>query len=227
MRDVDFLPEWYKDSTRRKSSVQRQYLALGIVFLIMIFSNSIATRKISSANADLARIDRERGQAERFMVEFGRLNSHVAEMRAVMASAKSLKLELDVANFLAELSAVVSGEIVLQSVGLLNSDPSGKGAADEAAPVTVDDRAGGQPPVGRFFVRLVGFAHHAGQVAALIDELDKSSLFNEVNLVYSKASVLTFPGTPAWESDEAGQKLLEFEIACALVTEYGTATDEN
>ena len=54
MKEVDFLPQWYRESRRRQSSVQRQYVVLGTLFLIMVMWNAMATRSISLATADLA-----------------------------------------------------------------------------------------------------------------------------------------------------------------------------
>lgn len=219
MRDVDFLPQWYKDNTRRKLRVQRQYIALSIIFLIMIFSNAVASRKISRANADLTRSDTERGHAERFMVEFGRLNSRVSETRAALTSANRLKLELDVANVLAELSTVVSGEIVLRSVELLGRKPAELALALETAPSPVASDEAGERGADRCAVRLIGFARHADPVAALIDDLEDSATFHDVNLVYSKASAeapASAPAPSAQVSELTSQKMIEFEVSCTI-----------
>ncbi|MCH8192756.1 MAG: PilN domain-containing protein [Planctomycetes bacterium] len=224
MREVDFLPKWYKDKTRRKLMAQRQYIALGIIFLIMIFSNAVASRKISRANADLTRSDTERGHAERFMVEFGRLNSRVTETRAAVASVNRLNLELDVANVLAELSTVVSGEIVLQSVELVSREPAEQTVARETAQAPFYSDDAGERRAERFSVRLIGFAHHAGHVAALIDELENSATFRDVNLVYSKASAEALAGEPAPSaqvSEQTSQKLFEFEVSCTVAVGHG------
>ncbi len=219
MRDVDFLPQWYKDNTRRKLRVQRQYIALSIIFLIMIFSNAVASRKISRANADLTRSDTERGHAERFMVEFGRLNSRVSETRAAVTSANRLKLELDVANVLAELSTIVSGEIVLRSVEVLGRHSAEHAFAGETAPSPFDSDDAGQRRVDRYVVRLIGFTQHADPVAALIAELEDSATFHDVNLVYSKASAKVLASEPAPSgqvSEQTSQKRFEFEVSCTI-----------
>jgi len=219
MRDVDFLPEWYRDNTRRKLSVRRQYMALSIIFLIMILSNAVASRKISRANADLVRSDAQRGQAERFTVEFERLNARVSETRAAMRSANRLKRELDVAHVLAELSTVVSGEIVLQSVELRSLKPTEQTLLGETAQAPWESDDAGEPKVERFSVRLIGFASDAGQVAALIAELENSATFRKVNLVYSKASTEALAGEPAPSaqvSEQTSQKGFEFEVSCAI-----------
>ncbi len=219
MRDVDFLPQWYKDNTRSKLRVQRQYIALSIIFLIMIFSNAVASRKISRANADLTRSDTERGHAERFMVEFGRLNSRVSETRAALTSANRLKLDLDVAHVLAELSTVVSGEIVLQSVELLSLEPTEQALRGETAQAPSESDDAGERTAERYSVRLIGFASHAGHVAALIAELENSATFRKVNLVYSKAAteaLASEPAPSAQVSEQTSQKGFEFEVSCTV-----------
>lgn len=228
MRDVDFLPQWYKDKARRKRIAQGQYIALGIIFMIMIFSNAIASRRISRASADLTRSDTERGQAERFMVEFGRLNSRVSETRDAVTSVNRLKMELDVANVLSELSTVVSGEIVLQRVELLSRNPAEETITDETpqAPFGSDeaDSSDGE----RFSLRLMGFAHRAGQVAELIAELESSATFDDVNLVYSKASAEAPAGSPAPStqvSEQTSQKRFEFEVSCSVAV--GNAIEQS
>jgi hypothetical protein len=47
MKEIDFLPEWYKEGRRRRLHMRRQYAVLMVFFLAMVTYNTIATHKIS------------------------------------------------------------------------------------------------------------------------------------------------------------------------------------
>jgi hypothetical protein len=36
MKEIDFLPEWYRDGKRRESHYRTQYLAIGCLFAVMV-----------------------------------------------------------------------------------------------------------------------------------------------------------------------------------------------
>ena len=58
MKELDFLPEWYKDRRRRHSLMRRQYIALVAVFLLMMAFNLTATHRAARVAAQVTRYRR-------------------------------------------------------------------------------------------------------------------------------------------------------------------------
>ena len=64
MREIDFLPEWYKEGKRQRLHMRRQYVVLAVAFIAMISYNLTSTHRITRAGAELARLEGKRVEAE-------------------------------------------------------------------------------------------------------------------------------------------------------------------
>ena len=64
MKEIDFLPEWYKSDKRRQVSYRTQYIAISSVFAVMMLWGFISTRSISKARAQIAHLATKQTQAE-------------------------------------------------------------------------------------------------------------------------------------------------------------------
>ena len=77
MKELDFLPEWYKDGQRRRMHVRRQYAALVAVFLVMMLFNAVALHRAGKAAAEGARLENQRVGAEAVVREFDALTKQL------------------------------------------------------------------------------------------------------------------------------------------------------
>ena len=57
MKEIDFLPTWYRSSRRRQISYRTKYASLVGIFVVMMVWNFIATHLLSKATAKLARAE--------------------------------------------------------------------------------------------------------------------------------------------------------------------------
>jgi len=57
MKEIDFLPTWYRSSRRRQISYRTQYAGLVGIFVVMMVWNFIATHLLSKATAKLAQAE--------------------------------------------------------------------------------------------------------------------------------------------------------------------------
>ncbi len=69
MKDIDFLPEWYKNGVRREVSYRTQYMVLGGVFLVMTVWSLITTHSIAKARAEFDDMSAMHTQAEKVSAE--------------------------------------------------------------------------------------------------------------------------------------------------------------
>jgi len=219
MKEVDFLPQWYRESRRRQSSVQRQYLVLGVLFLIMVMWNAMATRSISLATADLAGAEPQRIVAERICYQYDELLRQVTHRRQGLRLLQDLEGGFDLASVLAELSALIDGPVVLESLEVMTerTSPSSPSRPPSVAE-TPDVTASAERPV-RFQVVMKGLALDATTVAVILKAMETSAYFRQVTLVISRnieshADRMNVPG-----SKGTAPLSLVFEIRCFLATE--------
>jgi len=216
MREIDFLPNWYTSGKRRQIGYRTQYVALVGVFVVMMVWNFVTTRSISKAAAELTLQTAIQAEAESASREFAAIKSEVTRLQNKVKSTEEIDSKIDVTSVLAEMSFLVGEKIVLNKVEFCaekfadkQGDRSDRGSAVRVARA----ESGGKdaPLVGdvRFKVVIGGVAADAGDVAALICELEDSPYFCQVYPSFSRNKKIRMG---------AGEDLQvsEFEIGCYL-----------
>lgn len=234
MKEIDFLPEWYKEGKRRRVRTRWQCIALSVVFLAMIAYNTIAGHRITAATAALDRLDEQRTQAESVMHEYEVLNKELSEYQAEIQSLERMDSRIEPAAVLAEISHIIGPHIVLSRLEFI-ADPveapeKGSKRSRSSVRAASTKRSGKeQGPLGdvRFRVVLAGVAASPEKVGELVCRLEASSFFRNVyssgfrnsNIEVPVARVPEVTGTkskkPAAEARETLQ-VSEFEITCYL-----------
>lgn len=235
MKEIDFLPEWYKSGRRRQVSYRTQYLALGGVFVVMVVWNFVATHSISKARAQYAQISTKQAEAEGLSAKFAELKSELRELRGKMEFIEEIDSKIDVASVLAEMSFLIDERIVLNKVAFDAekiederwSEPSPRaGTVVRAVRTKLNEKR--ELPLGdvRFRVVIDGVAADASGVASLICKLEDSPYFCDVVPSFSRTAEINVTSNPSLRSGtksaksgrEAEGKILvsEFEISCYL-----------
>jgi len=235
MKEIDFLPEWYKSDKRRSASYRIQCMILGGVFAIMMAWNFIAAGSVSRAEAELTRIVEGSAGIQDAARRFGEVKGRIGELQKKAAIIEKTDSRIDVASVLAELSFLVKRPTVLGRVELIaekfsraESDKDGK-RADGRLVRAVRVKAGEEAllPLGdvKFKVVISGVAPDPSDVAALICKLEDSPYFFHVVPLFSRnTEVATIAGPVGRSSNvedsrrKAGAfiKATEFEISCYL-----------
>jgi hypothetical protein len=234
MREIDFLPEWYKEGQRQQLHVRRQYAALAVVFIVMIGCNATSTHRIARANAALARLDSKRVEAETACQEFNTVTSDLNKVRAKADLIERIDSKINVAAVLAELSHIIGETVVLGRAEFaaepLADDDKGQRAGDAGVRIA-DGKSGASQNalVGsvRFRIVLSGVAVSPADVAALVRRLDDSAYFHRVYASFwrnGKVQVSTRStptlAKPRADAVSAGQmenlEVTEFEVVCYL-----------
>lgn len=242
MKDIDFLPQWYRNGQRRQVSYRAQCIALSGIFVVMVVWSLVAKHSLSRAEAELMQMVATRGQAERASVEFAGLESELGRLRGRVTFAQEIDSRIDVASILAELSFLVDERVVLSRVEFV-AEKFGQDRKSEtlqavgAVVRAVESRPGGNAaqPLGsvRFKVVIAGVAADAGDVGVLMCKLEDSPYFWQVVLAYSRDTAIKGQtGGPAGTVTEVKEKTSdtkdsvrqadtsvrasEFEINCYL-----------
>jgi len=225
MKEIDFLPKWYKSSGWRQIGYRTQYAVLGGIFVMMMGWNFIAANSISKATAELAQMAPEQVEAEYTSQEFAGIKSQVTQLQKKAGILEKIapKSSIKVADVLAEISFLIDEKIALSKL-VLSSEPlvsSTKNSRLRIANPT-------QKLLGdvRFKMVIGGVASDASDVARLICNLEDSPYFCQVVPSFSRntelkaATKLARGTTPNAKKDvrepAENRQVTEFEIGCYL-----------
>jgi Tfp pilus assembly protein PilN len=195
MKEIDFLPEWYKSGRRRQVSYRTQYIALGGIFVVMMVWSFTAMHSVSKARAQVAEMTENQAQAKRVSAEFAGIEDEIRALRQNEESIEKIDSRIDVASVLAEISYLIDEKIVLKKIELtaekfVNGQDATKststGTVIRAVRTNSNNTKG--MPLGnvRFKVVLAGVAADASDVAVLMCKLEDSPYFCQVVLSFSK-----------------------------------------
>jgi len=231
MKEIDFLPKWYKEDQRQQVYMRRQYGILALIFLAMMAYNVVVTQKTARATAELAQFEEKRIRAENALHEFNLITKTLNELQSKADLVDRIDSKIDVAALLAEMSHVIGETVVLSRVECI-AEPLPDGTQDATSNdpgVRTADRSGRSAKPGlsgnvRFKLILAGVAARPADVAALVCRLDDSAYFRQVYPSFSRNAEITVParsprtGSKAGGGNPTAEKIAtsEFEITCYL-----------
>jgi hypothetical protein len=217
VKEIDFLPEWYKSGRQRQVNYRTQVIALAGLLMIMIVWSCVAAHSISKAGAEVVQRKAMQGEAEAVSREFAGTKSEMAGLQEKVKSMEQMDAKIDVAGVLAEISFLVDDNIVLAQVEL-NAERFIDGRQEKTSQYTsgvvrvAGDYVGkDRLPLGdvRFKVVIKGVAANAGDIGELVGQLEESPYFCQVYPSFSRSRDIKV-GT------EKQFRVSEFEISCYL-----------
>ncbi len=219
MKEIDFLPTWYKSGRQRQISYRTQYAGLGGIFVAMVVWNFVVIHSLSKAEAALAQAELKLESTESATREFAEIKSEAAHLQTKARTIEEIDAKIDIANVLAEISFLIDKKIVLSKVEFIAEKFGGKQEGKPNSRSTVRVVGGNfsskeSLPLGdvRFKVLMNGVASDAGDVAALICRLEDSPYFCQVIPLFTRNKEVKTA------ADAGGEKfqVSEFEISCNL-----------
>jgi len=233
MKEIDFLPEWYKEGRRQRVRMRRQYAVLAMAFIAMVSYNATSTHRITRASAGLTRLEGKRVEAQSAFDEFNTVTRNLNKVREKADLIERIDSKIKMAAVLAEMSHILGETVVLNKVEF-TAEPfwNDKDSRTGNTGVRVADGGNDAPEeilVGsvRFRILLTGVAVSPADVAALVRRLDDSSYFHRVQASFwrsGKVQVST-RGVQAAPRPQAGAvpggqpgslEVTEFEVVCYL-----------
>lgn len=206
MKEIDFLPEWYKSGRRRQNNYRTQYFVLGGIFMVLGVWNFVTSFSISHARAQVVHMETQQKQAENVSAKLADLKDELHLYQKREELVKSIDSKIKVADILAEMSYLTTERIVLSKVELIsekfveeqnNNSSSNTGTIVRAARSSVGSRL--ILPLGdmRFKILIAGVAADASDVATLILKMEDSPYFCQVALSYSKNTDMEIKEDPS------------------------------
>jgi len=217
MKEIDFLPEWYKSGRRRQVSYRTQYIAIGGVFVVMVVWSFITTHSISQAKAQYAQMATNQAQAEKVSAKLAELENEMSLLRKNAESIEEIDSRIDVAGVLAEMSYLIDEKIVLRKAEFIaekfleeDDVKSPPAAVVRAVQASLSNKK--ELPLGnvRFKVVIAGVAADASDVATLMCKLEDSPYFCQVVLAFSR-------GDTEIGIDRASSSFAETDVAGGTV----------
>ena len=208
MREIDFIPLWYKAGRKRRVSYHRQYAVMGAVFALMVVWSFISGHSISNARADIRSIEDNINAGVATFDEFNRLENTINGISDKADILTKLDTGVDISAVIAEVSFILSERIVLSRFELSNEPFIDKSGASSSR-VLIGSRTARKKSSlpendTRFLVMIAGVAADASDVAGLIARLEDSAYFCRIIPGFSR------------NREISGHLATEFEIKCYI-----------
>jgi Tfp pilus assembly protein PilN len=218
MRELDFLPPWYRDLLRRRRTTLIHLSALGLL-VVGVAGGTVhrhaqiraAEQDLASATAELAgtRADLQKLDALRHLRDQWRRQEQVLTSTGVNVEPSRLLSVLakivppDTALTGIAFSVAESDRTAASAVAVPTTAPFGGDAARTATPTPAGAAPSSSHP-RRLNVTLRGVAPGELAVANVLAGISKTSLFKHVNLTYAK------------DREERDRLVREFEVTFVI-----------
>lgn len=206
MREIDFLPDWYRHGRVEQRKYREFYVAIGLIVLVMvvwsIFANGrVAVVKARNTTLQNARFVQTQGQAE-----YDTAQNQFGQMQTKQRMLDSVKSNMAVSNVLAEISHLLDSRVVLKKLEIKAEPiPSQNNAKNEIQIYSADsDKSKMFDNKVRYKIVLSGLAADAAQVAEAINMLEMSDYFFQIIPGFSRNTLI------------GERQVCEFELTCYL-----------
>ena len=191
MKEIDFIPQWYKTGRRKRVKYRRQYAVLVGLFIALVLWSFAAGYGVALSQAHVERIRQRIAEKVPIAAEYAQLEAEQKNLVQKKETLERLDQKIGFANILAELSFLVSDNIILQQVSMENKSLQstaspvktsyirlGSSRADSTAVLPDEDLC--------LVISIEGIAVNANEVAILISKLESSQYFCNVVPGYSR-----------------------------------------
>lgn len=216
MKEIDFIPEWYKTGQKRIVGYHRQYILITVLFVVLLVWSHAAGSFVSRVKAEVNRVQNLLEVKTPLAQVYCKMKETVANLQANAHVLERVEPRVDLSHVIAELSYLVSDQIVLSKIDIqseaVQAVPTGK-KKDVVRIAAGTGRTSSALPEEstRSKVTIAGIAARGSDVASLISKLEESSWFCRVIPGYSRSK------------ETKGVMTMEFEIGC-YVANYVPAT---
>jgi len=210
VRELEFLPEWYPQTRRRRAMVMAQGWMLVALVVGLGLWTILSSRSVRKDQAQLAHLSGELSRSREELAQLDELlalEKQLAKQEQILAKVGS---HVEAARLLATLDEVMPPEMALVSLSFETEDrvipvaPATGWRIGRAAAATPS-----QPPADpvydrRLKARLVGVAPSDVDLANFLAELQRKRFFESVAMTWSK------------DRSDQGHLMREFEVLFSM-----------
>lgn len=218
MKEIDFLPDWYRQSKAMHTRLRSHCIVIGGVLLIVVMWNVLSSNSISKAEKKLFELEQNQSKATAILEAFGQLESKVAGLKKRVKTISEIDSRIDVVSVLGELSYLVHKDVVFSKMLLIaekfNSPSSRTGNSRGIRKAASKGKNNKKKYLGdvKFKVVINGMAADAGDVAEMVVNLEDSPYFFHIVPSLSKMSAKARRGDLLKQDFSASK----FEVTCYL-----------
>jgi len=211
MKEIDFLPQWYKAGRRRHINYRTQYVGIFGILSVMILWSALTGQSVSSARAHINRMKKMQTASSAPLVEYNKIKNRLQALSGQAEILDAVKSRISISKVLAELAFLIDQRIVLSELEIKaeSFDFGDKnGNTNNYMVTTIQETAGNKklPLEGdvRFRILVTGLAMNASDVARLVRTFEDSPYVCDVRPMFSRnKNVKNYQST-------------EFQISCYL-----------
>jgi len=187
MKEIDLLPEWYKNSRRHRDNCRLKRIAVCGILLVIIVWNFTAAHSVSKAKKELDELVTKHENVEKTRSRAGFIKGSIKNLREKSDVLAKIDSRMDVASVLGELSFLLDKDIVLNRLSLKGDcfttetlNKSKNGSTVRTANSKNNNKGTVKFGDIRYKIVIGGIARNAGDVAELICRLEDSAYFSQV-----------------------------------------------
>ncbi len=199
MREIEFLPDWYPQTRRRRRMVILQAWLILLLVAGMGTHLVLADRNIKVAERSLAALQSQFDQTNAQLAEMDKLDAMRRQWRQQEQLLSRLGLYVEACKAIDTLDALMPKQMSLTGIQLDNEEK-----VDTSAVATAAGRAGEQVVDRRLKVRLQGVCPTDVDLANFMTQLSTVPFFDQVGVTYAR------------EKADNNHVMREFEVTFAL-----------
>jgi len=221
MKEINFIPDWYKSGRKKQLGYRMQYIVVGSIFAVMLFWNVVTSRSVTKAHASLDMSEAEHQIQEASSSEYAKLATDISRLQRQASVIEEIDSRILLADVLAEASFLIDEKIMLTELDIFTQkfDLPTTGNSNTGGSVlrkaNFSSSSGGVTLTGdiRFAVVVKGFAAKPADVADLICKFEESKYFCQVIPSYSRNKDVRRSQAGARQEN---CQVCEFEIKCYI-----------
>lgn len=188
MKEIDFLPSWYKKNRRQIRGYKWQYTTICVCVSFMIVWSFISGRIISTSGA----FDESNNNASDTFEKYENYQQQLSALNEDRAMIEKYESKINVSNILAELSGLIDGRIVLSKIEIDSEEIENNDRPRTASVIrnngSNDTKSFNEKALYKIDIK--GVSADSQSVAQLICDLEESEYFTRVVPGYSKDVML-------------------------------------
>jgi hypothetical protein len=211
MKDIDFIPEWYRTGRQRKVGYRRQYTIIVCLFALMAGWSFITGMSVSRSRAEASQREQTFRADETINARFDDIRKELAGLTDRQQCLARVDPKVDFAAVLAEFSHLVAERVILKTLDIQSERYQNEKKSDRTSMIVLGADSKEKESVlpeadQRYRLKLTGIAADASDVAGLITALESSKYFCQILPGFSKTVQVK------------NTAVTEFEVSCYLAS---------
>jgi hypothetical protein len=203
MKEIDFLPDWYKQGRVQQKKHREFYSALGLIVFTMAVWSIFANGRVVAARAKNTNLQKAKIMQVRSEGDYSAAEKEYERLTEKAAVLKSLESKICVSDIIAELTHLLGERIVLKRLEIRAEPLEYPNAQTGVKTVSEAGRAPFEENK-KFKIIIAGFASDAAEVAGILSRLEQSGYFFQIVPGFSR------------NVKNGEYQASEFEISCYL-----------